>query len=220
VRIVILGATGATGRLAVDEALAAGHEVVAYVRNPNAVPARAGLRVVAGSVEDDASMRSAFAGADAVISCLGARITAGTLLKGTDFQRRTLPAIIAAIDAASVPRFVLMSSFGIGTTRLLGSALPRILYHRIIAGRLFDDKWIAERALPGCRANWTAVYPVTLQAGAPDVGWDLAPLDTVEKVEGIPVLSFATVAKVLVGLAPDRSRERQRLLLAPKGSWR
>ena len=38
-KIVVLGATGTTGRLVVDEALAAGHEVVAFVRRPEAVAA-------------------------------------------------------------------------------------------------------------------------------------------------------------------------------------
>jgi uncharacterized protein YbjT (DUF2867 family) len=34
-KIVIFGATGETGRQLVEQALAAGHEVVAYVRNPS-----------------------------------------------------------------------------------------------------------------------------------------------------------------------------------------
>ena len=35
-RLVILGATGKTGRLLVDQAIGRGHEVVAYVRRPDA----------------------------------------------------------------------------------------------------------------------------------------------------------------------------------------
>src|SRR5260221_328303 len=47
--LVILGATGRTGRLAVDQALADGHTVTALVRSPDKLTARnASLRVLAG----------------------------------------------------------------------------------------------------------------------------------------------------------------------------
>jgi len=42
-KIVVLGETGTTGALVLDEALAAGHQVVALVRRPEAVAARDGL---------------------------------------------------------------------------------------------------------------------------------------------------------------------------------
>jgi putative NADH-flavin reductase len=219
-KIVILGATGTTGAYAVEEALAAGHEVVAYVRNPASILPREGLRIIAGSVEDEAAMRVAFSSADAVVSFLGARVSAGVLFKGTDFQRRMLPKVIAAIDGARVRRFVLMSSFGVGDTARLGSLVPRLFFHRLIAGRLFDDKAVAERALASCKANWTAVYPVTLHSGPIDPAYDLVPLDDVRKVPGIPRLTFATVAKALVNLVPEMDFPRARLLLAPRKGWR
>ena len=106
-KIVVLGATATTGAPVVDEALAAGHEVVALVRRPEAVAARDGLTVTCGLVEDVAAMRAAFAGADAVISCLGARMTPRIMFQGTDFQRRTLPLILSALEQANVKRFVL-----------------------------------------------------------------------------------------------------------------
>jgi uncharacterized protein YbjT (DUF2867 family) len=203
-----------------DEALAAGHEVVAFVRNPAAVVPRAGVTVIGGSIEDEVAMRAAFEGADAVISCLGARMTPGMMFSGTDFQQQTLPKIIAAINAAGVKRFVLMSSLGVGATAAKQSFIPRFLFSGIIAKKLFDDKDVAERALPGCAANWTTVYPVGLKAGPVDAGWDLVPLGKVRSVPGIPMLAFATVAKVLVALAPDQAQGGEKLLLTTTGGWR
>ncbi|WP_082369200.1 NAD(P)H-binding protein [Arthrobacter sp. ERGS1:01] len=49
-KLFVLGATGTTGGLFVDDALAAGHEVVAYVRNPGKLAARDRLTVVAGNM--------------------------------------------------------------------------------------------------------------------------------------------------------------------------
>jgi uncharacterized protein YbjT (DUF2867 family) len=219
-RLVILGATGTTGGYAVDEALAAGHEVVAFVRKPGALAARARLTIVGGSVEDEAAMRTAFAGADAVLSCLGARPSFEVLLGGTDFQRRMLPKVVSAINEEGIGRFVLMSSFGIGETRYKASLFPRLVLYTLVAKRLFDDKVIAERSLAGCKANWTGVYPVTLRGGPVDPAWDLLPLDDVRSVPGLPTLSFATVAKVLVDLVPNRSHAGQKLLLTTSGGWR
>ncbi|MEU3227249.1 NAD(P)H-binding protein [Streptomyces sp. NPDC006976] len=42
-RIAVFGANGPTGRHLTDQALAAGHEVVAVTRRPGSLPARPGL---------------------------------------------------------------------------------------------------------------------------------------------------------------------------------
>ena len=69
--IVVLGATGATGRLLVDQAIDRGHEVVAYVRRPEALSARPGLGVVGGQLTDEPALTAAMAGADAVLCAIG-----------------------------------------------------------------------------------------------------------------------------------------------------
>jgi len=79
-KLTILGATGATGTRLVEQALAAGHEVTAVVRDPArlAVPTQQRLRTVTADVMDPASITPAVAGADAVISAVGPRGTGPT----------------------------------------------------------------------------------------------------------------------------------------------
>jgi len=79
-KLTILGATGATGTHLVDQALAAGHEVTAVVRDPArlTVQAHPRLRTVTADVMDPASITPAIAGADAVISAVGPRGTGPT----------------------------------------------------------------------------------------------------------------------------------------------
>ena len=79
-KLTIFGATGATGTCLVGQALAAGHDVTAVVRDPArlAVPARRQLRTVTADVMDPASISPAVAGADAVISAVGPRGTGPT----------------------------------------------------------------------------------------------------------------------------------------------
>jgi putative NADH-flavin reductase len=79
-KLTILGATGATGTCLVGQALAAGHDVTAVVRDPArlTVPGRRQLRTVTANVMDPASIGTALAGADAVISAVGPRGTGPT----------------------------------------------------------------------------------------------------------------------------------------------
>ena len=79
-KLTILGATGATGTCLTEQALAAGHEVTAVVRDPArlAIPAHRRLRAVTADVMDPVSIIPAIAGADAVISAVGPRGTGPT----------------------------------------------------------------------------------------------------------------------------------------------
>src|SRR5690348_5578231 len=79
-KLTILGATGATGIALTSQALAAGHEVTAVVRDPArlAVPAHPRLRTVTADVMDPASITPAIDGADAVLSAVGPRGTGPT----------------------------------------------------------------------------------------------------------------------------------------------
>ncbi len=51
-RLFIVGATGRTGRLAVEQAIASGHAVTIMVRNPQMRPDREGQKVVLASVPE------------------------------------------------------------------------------------------------------------------------------------------------------------------------
>ena len=88
-----------------------------------------------------------------------------------------------------------------------------------IAKKMFDDKAQAEQALAHCRANWTALYPVTLVQKPALQAVDLVPLAGVRRVPGIPRLPFANVARTLLQLAEDEGYAGQKLLLTPVGSW-
>lgn len=121
-KITILGATGNVGSATMREAVAAGHEVVAYVRRPDAVEKLPGVTVVAGDVDDPIGLAAAIRGADAVI----AAVTGPT--KDTTFTQRTLPAIVAAMEQAGVARLVQVSAFGVGDTADKASWLARLIY--------------------------------------------------------------------------------------------
>ena len=70
-KILVLGATGGTGRLIVSQALERGHEVTALVRSPEKASKLNGARLVVGDVRDEKALREALKGQDAVVSALG-----------------------------------------------------------------------------------------------------------------------------------------------------
>jgi putative NADH-flavin reductase len=121
-KLTIFGATGGIGAELLQQALAAGHEVTAAVRNPSRLAAsRNGTRVVTTDLElpDPRSLESAVAGADAVLSGVGPRpmAKAGVAEHGTR-------AIAAAMRATGVRRIVVVSAAPISTMPSPGRPHP------------------------------------------------------------------------------------------------
>jgi putative NADH-flavin reductase len=105
-KIAIFGATGETGRQLVEQALAAGHEVVAYVRNPSKLGISSEhLTVIAGELTDEQLIESAVTGTNAVISALGPR--GGSKNKPIT---RGMQNIITAMKKQNVHRLVITST--------------------------------------------------------------------------------------------------------------
>ncbi len=108
-RIAIFGATGRTGVPLTEQALAAGHDVVALVRDPAKAPARDDrLTLIQGDVMRLEDVERAVQGADAVISVLGRR-------KDSPSDMHTIATrnIIAAMRKYGVKRLVSLTGAGV-----------------------------------------------------------------------------------------------------------
>lgn len=160
-RIVVFGANGRTGRQLVAQALAVGHEVTAFVRDPAKAPdAHPRLRVAVGEVTyDQEAVDAAVTGQDAVLSALGSPSTWGGLVHPT-LTVEAAPVIVRAMRAAGVRRLVFLSAHGVGHTRGEGPATFRLMYRFL--GPVFADKAAGERVLRDDALDWTLVYPVML----------------------------------------------------------
>ena len=66
-KIAVVGATGHTGRLVVEQALARGDDVVALARRPEGLPRHPGIVSVAADVIDRAALAEPLAGTDSPI---------------------------------------------------------------------------------------------------------------------------------------------------------
>jgi uncharacterized protein YbjT (DUF2867 family) len=70
-KVLVIGATGPTGRQIVKQALERGHQVTAAVRRLEGINLPPEVRLVKADVMDAASMTTAAEGQDAVLSSLG-----------------------------------------------------------------------------------------------------------------------------------------------------
>jgi putative NADH-flavin reductase len=162
-RITVFGATGGTGRHIVEQALDAGHEVTAVVRDPArlGVPAADGLTVVTAQLDDRAAVRRAVEGADAVVDTLGPPGTGPTTVR-TD----AASVIIAAMREAGVRRLVVVSAAGAHTEGdgpfirfVVKPVLGYILRHA------FADMRAMEATVRASGLDWTIVLPPQLTDG-------------------------------------------------------
>jgi putative NADH-flavin reductase len=105
-KITVFGATGKTGKQVVEQALAAGYEVVAYARNPSKLNvSHEHLTVIQGELSDVALIETALKDADAVLSALGPRGDSKNKPLTQGMQN-----IIAAMKKQGVRRLIITST--------------------------------------------------------------------------------------------------------------
>jgi putative NADH-flavin reductase len=211
-KVTVLGAAGRTGRLIVEQALARGDEVVAYLRDAHGMAATPGLSVVCGQLADSLTLKSAISGTDAVLVCLGTHKK-----KPIDLMQKSLPLIIQAMTGANVLRLVLLSAYGVGATSHTAGFFARIVYRTIVRS-VYRDKENSEALLPGSGLSWTCVYPVGLADGPPAGVIEVRPMTQVRKVYGLPRVSRADVARVMLDAARDDRTIGETLLVSSECS--
>ena len=155
-QITVLGATGTVGRVIVDQALAAGHDVVALVRDAARLdPAHAthpDLEVVTGDATDHHDVVRAVKGADAVVVALGAGRAAGIREAGT----RTA---VSAMTEAGVDRLVVVSTIGAGDSRGNLDFVWKRLMFGLLLRKAYADHQQQERVVTSSGLAWTLVRP-------------------------------------------------------------
>jgi len=176
-KLTIFAASGGIGRQVLEQALAAGHDVTAVVRNPKKLTREEEeLRIVSADLAaaDPAVLESAVAGADAVLSGLGARKAseAGIASQGTR-------AIVRAMQATGVRRLVVVSAAPVYTVPSPGRPKPpkhdpgdgffmRNLLSPLTKAALrkpYADLALMEDVVQESRLDWTIVRPPRLTNG-------------------------------------------------------
>jgi putative NADH-flavin reductase len=173
-KLTIVAATGGIGQQVVTQAIVAGHDVTAVVRNPARVTANVRTVQVDMTAADPITLESAIGGSDAVLSCLGPRTRAedGVVTPG-------IRAVIEAMVATGVRRIVVVSAAPIGTMPTPNRPHPpkhdpgegvvmryvlTPIVKKVLRGN-YIDLALMEELLRDSHLDWTAIRPPRLTDG-------------------------------------------------------
>ncbi len=202
-RLTVFGATGPTGRRLVERAVAEGHEVTAFVRNPSKMKTKhERLSVVVGDVFEAERVEEAIAGREAVISVLGGGPSnplhprrPGRAGGPSSVGARN---ILAAMERHGVRRLVCQSAWGAGESGE-GLDAPGWMFMKVLVPPFlrdeYADKDLMEETVRQSELDWVIVRPMLLTngpwTGDYRVGEDLKPGRR-------PFISRADVAEFLL----------------------
>ena len=157
-KLLILGATGATGLEVVTQAIERGHTVTAFVRNPEPLkPFGDRITVIRGNVLDSAELARVLVGQDAVLSAFGPRLPISQ--DDAELLQRFGLALTNAMLQAGVRRVVIES-----TAFLFKDAVfpPAHLFGRLFFPGVVRDANEMENTFQKSGLDWTLVRPPQL----------------------------------------------------------
>ena len=199
-------ATGRTGRLVLQQALARGHAVTAIVRAASALDtfnahASRDLRIVVGNPLASEALAPQLRGHDVLVSCLGQRSR-----RDATVLHQGAAAALDAMARSGIRRYLVISQ-GL----LFPSGNPALL--RFILARHVADSEAMERLVQSSAVDWTIVRPPRLVEGA-------APRGYRAKSGALPgrglTMQYADLAAFLVDEAERQDHRRQVVGVASK----
>jgi nucleoside-diphosphate-sugar epimerase len=168
-KVLVFGASGGSGRAAVEQLIALGHEVSAFSRRAafdSALP----VRTITGDVMRAADVERAVMGQDAVIVTLGIRENPlrvrllGPAHTPLDVRSAGTRNIIAAMRSHGVRKLIVQTSYGVGDTRERLGFLDRLFFALLLKPQIADTE-LQQADVVSSGLDWIVVQPVHLTDG-------------------------------------------------------
>ncbi len=160
-KIIIFGASGATGHELVKQALNQGHVVTAFARNPDKLKVQhANLNIFQGDVANALSVQKAIKGQDAVLSALGA----SSPFKFDQVVVEGVKHIVNAMETEGIKRFIYMSFVAVkGNQDVPGFFLKHIA--PILLKNEIKGHEVKEEIIRKSNLDWTIIHAPGLTNG-------------------------------------------------------
>ena len=158
-KILVLGATGGTGRLIVAQSLARGYDVTALVRSPGKAKILPGAKLVVGDARDPKVLREALRGRDAVVSALG---TPASPFREVTLLSEATRTLVGAMRDEGVARLVAVTGIGAGDSRGHGGFAFDRLILPLLLRHVYADKDRQEDIVRQSGLDWVLVRPTVL----------------------------------------------------------
>ncbi|QRK13210.1 NAD(P)H-binding protein [Archangium violaceum] len=176
-KVLVVGATGGSGRAAIEVLLSAGHDVTAFARRPRALQLSSPrLNIVTGDAANPEDVEHAVRGQDAVIVTLGISENPLTVrMRGSsrtpmDVRSVGTRNVIAAMRKHGVRKLVVQTTYGVGETWGRLSLKWKLLFSLLLKPQIADTE-VQEREVRESGLDWVLARPVGLtdeaDAGAP-----------------------------------------------------
>jgi putative NADH-flavin reductase len=198
-KVLIFGATGSTGQEITRQALAQGHHVTAFVRNPQKLSIKSSrLTIVQGHLHDDQLISKIVEGQDSVISALGA----SSMFKYDKAVVQGIRTIVGAMEYKSISRFIYLSFAGVRESRDQVGLMIKYIAPKLLSTEIARHE-DSEKIIKQSRLNWTIVRPPTLTNNKPTAHFQSG--ESISAKGLFVSISRADVAGFMIGQLTDRS---------------
>lgn len=210
-RILLIGGSGRTGKLVIEELFHRQHMVTALVRNPEAMQTEteAGLRVVTGTPMNIDDVRNAFKQSkpEVIIVTLSAPRAGDSPFAAVVAPPRLMADstanIVTVMKELKTPKIVIMQAFGVGESWVNMHCVMQLLMKKSNMIYQYDDHNLVAKETQTSGETFVFVRPSRLVEGEakeireyPDHG---------KGVSALAAISRGSVAKFLVDAAESSS---------------
>lgn len=208
-RILVLGATGGTGRLIVREAVARGYDVTVLVRSAEKARDLEGAKLIVGDARDEKALRQALKGRDAVISALGTPVSP---FREVTLLSSATRALVSAMKAEHVSRLVSITGIGAGDSVGHGGFVFDNLIFPLLLRKVYADKNRQEAIVRDSGLDWVLVRPSVLN--------DKPRRDTIRALTDLSSFKGGTISRADVArFVLDQVRDHSWVHRSPLITW-
>jgi len=207
-RILVLGGSGRTGSVVIDEALTRGHTVTALVRDPDVVPSKDGLTIVKGTPLKKTDVDKAFGATpydrptSVIVALSSKRETNSPFSKAVSPPHMMADAnaiVVKAMKEYGVHKLVVMQALGVGDSFQNLPFPMRMMVRNSQMARSYEDHDLLDKEVRTCGLDYVLARPSRLAEG------EIMPIKFFgEKGNGISRMSTITrktIASFLVDAA-------------------
>ena len=214
-RVLVIGGSGQTGRLVIDEALERGHKVTALIRNHSTLPAKEGLNIMKGTPVEPSNIERAFTAVQGDLPTAVIVTLSSPTEKGTRVMSDAHENLIAAMKRHGVSKIATMSSFGVGSSFANITVIMRWAISNTGLKHSFADHNHVEEILKKSGLKYVLLKPARLtmakKAPAQFLGDDGKGLGVFAGLGGI---SRASVAACLVDTVEKSTWDRSTFVIS------
>ncbi len=154
-KVIVFGATGSIGKLAVEKMLAEGHEVTAFARTPGKIGiTHPRLTLHPGDAGSETDVADAIAGQDAAVITLGAGASRKNRIRSTGTMN-----VILGMQKHGVDRLICQSTLGAHESRGNLNLLWKYVMFGLLLRPVLRDHELQESLVRASGLNWTIVRP-------------------------------------------------------------